>query len=88
MEKKTTRVDLADGAWAEVRGIVLGDLVHIAHKKHERGFDDDVLDFAEIIPRVVVSWSKPEPISDDTAAGLSQEDAVAIMLAARGEQKA
>lgn len=78
------RVELDDGQWVDVRRVTGAVLYDLRIKRHERGFEDEVLDALDALPKVIVGWSLGPEVTSERALELSEMDITRIWAAAKG----
>ena len=77
------RIKISNDQWVEVRRTNVSDVAFQRRREHERGYVDEVIDFIELLPRVIADWSFGE-VTQEGIDTLPEADAVKIYAEAKG----
>lgn len=82
-EVPTTRVELENDRWVEVRRLSVGDIRQAKLNAHERGFEDADLDAIGLLPEVIMETSDG-PTTQAFVDSLTETDYGKVWLRAKG----
>lgn len=82
-EVPTTKVELDNDRWVEVRRLSVGDIRTAKMAAHERGFEDADLDAIGLLPYVITATSDG-PVTQEFVDSLTETDYGNVWLKAKG----